>query len=181
MLNVGFSEILLFGIIALIVLGPEKLPIAARTAGRWYAHVRRLISNVQRDIEQELQLAEMREHMQQELARIKSIEKEMQNQLDQMHENLADLNQTIHPDHASTHGVSMPDPLSADTSRQPALFKPVEEQYRALLLQPIPAITSPLLIKEAVSLHKNMEADISTDFTNANTTSETDTTLEIKQ
>lgn len=92
MLNIGFSEILLFGIIALIVLGPEKLPIAVRTAGRWYAHIRRLVTNVQRDIEQELQLAEMREHMQKELDRIKSMEQSMQQQLNQMHDDLAELN-----------------------------------------------------------------------------------------
>lgn len=92
MLNVGFSELLLFGIIALIVLGPEKLPVAARTAGRWYAHLRRLATNLQHDIEKELQLAELREHMQQELARIKDIEKQMQAQLDEMHQELAELN-----------------------------------------------------------------------------------------
>ena len=91
MLNVGFSELLLFGIIALIVLGPEKLPVAARTAGRWYAHLRRLASNLQQDIEKEIQLSELREHMQQELGRIKAIEKQMQAQLDQMHHELAEL------------------------------------------------------------------------------------------
>ncbi|RAV24614.1 twin-arginine translocase subunit TatB, partial [Staphylococcus warneri] len=37
MLNVGLSELFLFGIIALLVLGPEKLPQAARFAGKWYA------------------------------------------------------------------------------------------------------------------------------------------------
>ena len=37
MFDIGFSELLLFGVIALIVLGPEKLPQAARTAGQWYA------------------------------------------------------------------------------------------------------------------------------------------------
>jgi len=92
MLDIGFSELLLLGAVALIVLGPEKLPIAARTAGRWYAHLRRMISTVQRDIEQELQLADMRDQMQRELARIKDMEQSMQQQLNQMNENLAELN-----------------------------------------------------------------------------------------
>ncbi len=94
MLNIGFSELLLFGIIALVILGPEKLPTAVRTAGRWYARLRHLVSNLQQDIEKELQLAELREHMQQELARIKDIEAQMQAQLDQMSDELAELNQT---------------------------------------------------------------------------------------
>lgn len=92
MLNIGFTEILLFGIIALVVLGPDKLPIAVRTAGRWYARLRYMVSNLQQDIEKELQLSELREHMQQELNRIKSIEAQMQAQLDQMHDELAELN-----------------------------------------------------------------------------------------
>ena len=96
MLNIGFSELLLFGIIALVILGPEKLPTAVRTAGRWYARLRHLVSNLQQDIEKELQLAELREHMQQELARIKDIEAQMQAQLDQMSDELAELNQTSH-------------------------------------------------------------------------------------
>ncbi|ONG42153.1 twin arginine-targeting protein translocase TatB [Alkanindiges hydrocarboniclasticus] len=94
MLNIGFSELLLFGIIALVILGPEKLPTAVRTAGRWYARLRHLVSNLQQDIEKELQLAELREHMQQELARIKTIEAQMQAQLDQMSDELAELNQS---------------------------------------------------------------------------------------
>ena len=92
MLNIGFSELLLFGIIALIVLGPDKLPTAVRTAGRWYARLRFMIGNLQQDIEKELQLSELREHMQQELDRIKLIEAQMQVQLNQMSGEIAELN-----------------------------------------------------------------------------------------
>ena len=58
MFDIGFSELLLFGVIALIVLGPEKLPQAARTAGQWYAKIRRTASTLQSEIEAELDLAE---------------------------------------------------------------------------------------------------------------------------
>ena len=51
MFDIGFSELLLFGVIALIVLGPEKLPQAARTAGQWYAKIRRTVSTLQSEIE----------------------------------------------------------------------------------------------------------------------------------
>ena len=47
MLNIGMTELLAFGIIALLVLGPEKLPEAARFAGRWYGKIKRMVSNVQ--------------------------------------------------------------------------------------------------------------------------------------
>lgn len=69
MFDIGFSELLLFGVIALIVLGPEKLPQAARTAGQWYAKIRRTVSTLQSEIEAELDLAETRQQMQKELAK----------------------------------------------------------------------------------------------------------------
>ena len=77
MFDIGFSELLLFGVIALIVLGPEKLPQAARTAGQWYAKIRRTVSTLQSEIEAELDLAETRQQMQKELAKIRQTEAEM--------------------------------------------------------------------------------------------------------
>lgn len=150
MLNVGFSEILLFGIIALIVLGPEKLPQAIRTAGRWYAQIRRLINNVQRDIEQELQLAEMREQMQKELARIKSIEQEMQTQLDQMQENLADINQSIHPNLDATQSDAAP-------RHTDNLFRPVPDSYQNKLLYPFPSANTDALRRLADNSFVNVQ------------------------
>lgn len=84
MLNLGMSEILLFAIIALIVLGPEKLPEAARFTGRWYGKLKRMMSNVQNDIDRELRMSELREQMQQELDRIKQLEEKMQSQMAQI-------------------------------------------------------------------------------------------------
>ena len=81
MLNIGMAELLLFGIIALLVLGPEKLPQAARFAGKSYAKVKRLISNVQNDIDRELRLSELREQMQQEMKKIQELEAKMQLQM----------------------------------------------------------------------------------------------------
>lgn len=81
MLNIGMSELFVFGIIALLVLGPDKLPEAARFAGKWYAKIKRMISNVQNDIDRELRLSELREQMQQEMQRITELEQKMQAQI----------------------------------------------------------------------------------------------------
>nr|WP_298141745.1 Sec-independent protein translocase protein TatB [uncultured Acinetobacter sp.] len=81
MLNIGMAELLLFGIIALLVLGPDKLPQAARFAGKTYAKIKRLISNVQNDIDRELRLSELREQMQQEMKKIQELEAKMQIQM----------------------------------------------------------------------------------------------------
>ena len=88
MFDIGFSELLLFGVIALIVLGPEKLPQAARTAGQWYAKLRRMISTLQSEIEFELDLAETRKQMQDELAKIRQTETDMKRELAEMRGNM---------------------------------------------------------------------------------------------
>ncbi|WP_350562316.1 Sec-independent protein translocase protein TatB [Psychrobacter sp. CAL346-MNA-CIBAN-0220] len=84
MFDIGFSELLLFGVIALIVLGPEKLPQAARTAGQWYAKIRRTVSTLQSEIEAELDLAETRQQMQNEIAKIRQTEANMKREIAEM-------------------------------------------------------------------------------------------------
>ena len=96
MFDIGFSELLLFGVIALIVLGPEKLPQAARTAGQWYAKVRRTVSTLQSEIEAELDLAETRKQMQAELAKIRQTEAQMQQEIAAMRGSMQELKQSAH-------------------------------------------------------------------------------------
>ena len=86
MLNIGMTELLVFGIIALLVLGPDKLPEAARFAAKWYAKIKRMVSNVQNDLDRELRLSELREQMQKEMQRIQQLELKMQSQMDELHQ-----------------------------------------------------------------------------------------------
>lgn len=63
MFDIGFSELVAIGLIALIVLGPKRLPEVARTAGRWVGQLRRFIADVKQDIDREMHtedLAELR-------------------------------------------------------------------------------------------------------------------------
>ena len=53
MFDVGFSELLLCFIVALVVLGPQKLPAAARTLGRWTARARSYVRNLSTELERE--------------------------------------------------------------------------------------------------------------------------------
>ena len=72
MFDVGFSELFLLAVIALVVLAPEKLPHAARMTGAWVGRIRRMIVSVQADIENEVAAAEMRERIKQEMAKVKA-------------------------------------------------------------------------------------------------------------
>lgn len=86
--NLGFFELTLLGIIALIVLGPEKLPVAARTLGRWYGTLRRASQKLQNDISSELQLLETQELLKKELQQIRDSEAKMKAQMDELQRSL---------------------------------------------------------------------------------------------
>lgn len=60
MFDVGFFELLLIGVVALLVVGPERLPKLARTAGLWLGKGRRFLSSVKADIEQEIKADELK-------------------------------------------------------------------------------------------------------------------------
>ena len=61
MFDVGFQELTLIGVIALIVVGPERLPRMARTLGLWMGKVRYYVGQVKRDIEREVRAQELKE------------------------------------------------------------------------------------------------------------------------
>lgn len=54
MFDIGFWELIIIAIVALLVVGPDRFPDFARQAGKWLAKFRRLINNLQREIKQEL-------------------------------------------------------------------------------------------------------------------------------
>ena len=66
MFDVGFSELVMVGLIALLVIGPERLPKAARIAGFWLGKTRNTIASVKAEIKQELHAEEMRQLLQQQ-------------------------------------------------------------------------------------------------------------------
>ena len=60
MFDVGFSEIVLIAVVALIVIGPEKLPKVARTLGHMFGRLQRYVNEVKADINREIELDELR-------------------------------------------------------------------------------------------------------------------------
>ncbi len=60
MFDVGFWEIAIISLIALIILGPERLPRAARSMGLWVGKARRMLAEVKRDIDRELDAADLK-------------------------------------------------------------------------------------------------------------------------
>lgn len=90
MFDVGFSELLLLSVVALVVLGPEKLPHAARMAGAWVGRIRRMLMNVQAEIENEVSASEMRERIRKEMAKAKDATG-LQDLMDAVHDNINEI------------------------------------------------------------------------------------------
>lgn len=63
MFDIGFLELLLIGVVGLLVLGPERLPKAARTLGLWIGKIKRTVSGMQREISAQLEAEELRQKL----------------------------------------------------------------------------------------------------------------------
>lgn len=61
MFDVGALELMLIGIVALLVVGPERLPKVARAAGLWVGRARRALSSVKAEIDREIKAEELKE------------------------------------------------------------------------------------------------------------------------
>lgn len=59
MFDIGFSELLVIGVVALVVLGPERLPKVARTAGHLFGRLQRYVASVKADLNREMEMSEL--------------------------------------------------------------------------------------------------------------------------
>ncbi|BBT19228.1 hypothetical protein WP8S17C03_52770 [Metapseudomonas otitidis] len=63
MFGISFGELLLIGLVALLVLGPERLPGAARTAGLWIGRLKRSFNAIKQEVEREIGADEIRRQL----------------------------------------------------------------------------------------------------------------------
>lgn len=104
MFDVGFSELMMVGLVALLVLGPEKLPKAARIAGFWLGKARSTVAHVKTELKQELHAEEMRQLLQQH-----SIAEQLQ-------QAKADSEATLHDINAAMTAIAETKPTQHDDS-----------------------------------------------------------------
>ena len=91
MIEISFGKLVLLALIALIVLGPEKLPGAARTAGALLRRMRSGWDNVRAEVERELQVEEIRRAAREAAAQAEAAQQEVRDGLHQVREPLAQI------------------------------------------------------------------------------------------
>ncbi len=91
MFDMGFLELLVIGIIALIVLGPERLPKAARAVGLWVGKAKQGFESIKTEIDRELKVKELQEQLAQQKAEL-----EQSSGLDSLKQDFEQAKNTIH-------------------------------------------------------------------------------------
>lgn len=105
MFDIGFWEMGLIGIVALIVIGPERLPKVATTIGFWVGKLRAQAFNIRAEIEKEINADELREALHRQEEEMRNMRVMMQ----EAREKAAELEQEIHGDNKSSLSASEQD------------------------------------------------------------------------
>jgi sec-independent protein translocase protein TatB len=79
MFDIGFSEIVVIAVVALVVIGPEKLPKVARTLGHMFGRLQRYVNEVKADISREMELDELRKLQSQVQSAARDLEQSVTN------------------------------------------------------------------------------------------------------
>ena len=113
MFDIGFSELLLIAVVALVVLGPERLPKAARFAGLWVRRARNQWDSVKQELERELQAEELQRNL-------RSVRQSVQQAERDLHEGATRLRGDVDALRDEVDAVAAPAPPAADSAADPA-------------------------------------------------------------
>jgi sec-independent protein translocase protein TatB len=117
MFDIGFSELLVIGVVALIVIGPEKLPRVARTVGHLAGRLQRYVSDVKADINREIELDELRKMRDSMQEAASSFQSTVQSEVSKTESELNAAAQSAIDD-------KKPEPAPAEEIKQPEQVKP---------------------------------------------------------
>ena len=131
MFDIGFWELALIGVVALLVVGPDRLPGLARTVGLWVGRIRRYVATVRDDIEREIQADELRSLLDKrdDLNPLKEI-------IDETSSTISDANKELAGAQKQADEL-----MSADSAEKPA-EKPADEKSAGDTPSPDAAATS---------------------------------------
>lgn len=141
MFDIGFWELILIGVVALVVLGPERLPVAIRTVTHWYKLIRSTAHSVKSDLEQELKLQELHNELKKaEQLQLRNLNPELQNAIEQLKQAAQ---QGSHPDEQQVQDHSRQVETAPQFEQAPSVAAEVNKITKAAIAQPeTPGVTS---------------------------------------
>lgn len=98
MFDIGFWELVVIGVVALVVLGPERLPVAIRTASHWIRLIRSTANSVKAELEQELKLQDLHNDLKKaERLQMNNLSPELQESIEQLKAAAQSVNRPYQP------------------------------------------------------------------------------------
>lgn len=123
MFDVGFSELIVIAIVALVVIGPERLPKVARTAGHLLGRLQRYVNDVKSDISREMQLDELKKLQAEVQESARSFERSISSEVQSLEQSVDQAAKSL------THELAPPadirDAQVSSLEGSPALISPV--------------------------------------------------------
>ena len=114
MFDIGFSELMVIAVVALVVIGPERLPKVARTLGHLFGRMQRYVNDVKADITREMQLEELRKLQSEMEQTARSIETSVNQELRSAEDELNKIGREAAMDPAATPATPPAAPPAAD-------------------------------------------------------------------
>jgi len=118
MFDFSFPELMVVMVVALIVIGPERLPKVARTLGHLWGRAQRYVNGVKSDIERDMAVEEFRQLQQKIQAEASALEKSVNQSAQTLDHQVQQINETVaHPLSPTQSAVGLPSKSAADKSR----------------------------------------------------------------
>ncbi|MCW2097583.1 Sec-independent protein translocase subunit TatB [Enterobacter sp. RHB15-C17] len=162
MFDIGFGELLLVFVIGLIVLGPQRLPVAVKTVAGWVRALRSLATTVQNELAQELKLQEFQDSLKKvEKASMDNLSPELKASMDELREAAESMKRSYSvndPEKASDEANTIRNPLVKDSDAQREGITPAEAEHQASAPSQAPELQEPVPAQEPEVKPKAAEA-----------------------
>ena len=119
MFDIGFSELIVIGVVALIVIGPERLPRVARTAGALLGRFNRYVNDVKSEVRREMELDDLKKFQSELTDQVRDVEntihKELRSAEDVARGALAEAEGAVSPPHPLVDAPVLEEPVIAES------------------------------------------------------------------
>jgi sec-independent protein translocase protein TatB len=146
MFDIGFSEMEVCAIVALVVIGPERLPRVARTLGVLFGRLQRYVAQVKSDINREMELAELGKVKSEFENAARSFQAEVQSHANEAEREMRDLQSSVDQgieEAANAANVPAQAPAAEPAAPSPQLELDIADSVETTAPEPQPAITPP--------------------------------------
>jgi sec-independent protein translocase protein TatB len=116
MFDIGFSEIVVIAVVALIVLGPERLPKAARTMGHLFGRLQRYVNDVKADINREMEIEELKKLQQEVKSAAREMEQSVTSAASSVESGMRDVESQLNAGASEEHAQPATPPLASTAS-----------------------------------------------------------------